>query len=985
MDDSNMEEEVQKINTLLVVFCSMIEAYYASDYDATKELWDYIFYTDSLWDKPGESTTDQHQRKQMWRDLMGQEPFVNSRENIERMCSLLNQQLNLWLAYQQRLIEKNNPLLQDIEMADIDEIEFSEEIRALQEELGFGRDLMNVLPEGARQLVLDHLASKYGPFILLNLRRVSKTMAASVAQNSYFAHVKACIMMANISSKISPALKSGATLFCAQLLKMQSIHELGNLNLILVRGGVMMSKALMYIINKMPQFVLDAVQMEESVLKSDIKLKRSLGSGFSYLNLVPATMNDLRDSVASKNVGQVKFDMVFDFKRSILIRLYQAATGLTKVFEKLNLNRGRFSRVAVSDQNRVATGDYHLGLPDDRIDYEYIPLQGKMPQFIYLLKKQFEDDISFYLNMDMLGPTGLYSSESNVPVIDRPWGDMATIRTYHQEDRILPPSILRTVAVMGATRHLGNVVQALYRITGVSYEGALSYSSSYRSRWTDSYQQNLWQFDGENRVIISMLEANLVSSKPYSYRVYPLGDMEPYTTVLGVYGSLLAPMLFNSGMEKVAKTREMLEILEFVQFDRSMVMGEVNTLVNVIVAISQVMPVYWSGEGREQSNPLVFYKGLIGFDEIESGEPAANKNDYPRPDLSQVKDMLDYYKSKWISVYDDHEPLARIKARAEMKNLSEFETDVISELLSEKFNYFLDTRDNTVIRMFQAIVLLQVSYPRSVYRYRGRTVGSDGNWAALPVPITWSSPTGGLLVTALPSEIFGSSFEITRQRQKLGDIFIKTYTVLSMDRVNRWLKREVAKRIGTDEDSINVRQDSLPDSVIESFPFVRMMNVPMILPDRNMDDFANARMSRPGFLTVIEESFHVNYMVGMANDSRPFLPRSDYDLDYWNNRIRDGFVPKEIMGIRGSVTLRDTIKIIDDRHRYRFMYVATSEDDILRLQTGALVEEFKRIQDEQISASRARANVVLSSMIQSVQMEVEGRGRAAKRPRGIEL
>lgn len=976
--ENEIDYEIQKLNSLLVVFCSMIEQYYNTDTTYTQELWDYIFYSDHLWK---DQTRDMELRKNEWLEIVGDVPYVNSPKNIDRICVILRRDLETWLSIQSERAIESNPLVADIPVSDvdipvsdvdilmsddnieIDDVTLSEEVKSLQEDLGYiKRQFLDAIPELARQRILDYLAEKYSPFILVQLRRVSKIVQNSVDSNRHFGTVRACTLLANIANKCSIHTMGGSitgdqTRLFAQIQKLQSAQELAHFSFGFSQGEVTMTRAFYDILHALAitGHNLSAIESEEN--------PRIIGRIFGKLNLIPDSLFDLQNMISAKKLGSYNAKAV-PIKKEIVMRMYVLKNRMRRVFETLNIP---------ILFKRTFKASFHMSLPDE-IPMVSIHVGNKMPQFIYLLHKYLENELTFYMNLDLLGESGYYKSGMSLPLLNRSWTTIQEVESKSLHDEILPTEILRSGAVLSMSRtSRTELVSAVYVTTIVDFEAAINYSVDSTSPWNTMLYSTLTPFDG--------LDHDTQMLRP---KVYLFQDIDYYSTSFGFYSSMLTPILVNQPTEHAVDSQNLLQLIKSSQFDGSFAMSSLTTMSNLVRSISNIAPVQWVLRMSNYKPMIIFYQNFICF---------ASKDISGGADRERMIDFLKLHEKYWIRVprgtnemdIQNHRLSSIFRAKRNIKTKAE-EDIFINSLRIEKCDTFIDMSDLTSpFGIFDIVSFLQVSFPRSFYRFPGRTIGNDGNWVGLPIVMTGVKYNREIFFSPIPSQILSSMF--IRYRKKFrNDVYIHHYTYFHLLGILKWIKTEASTHI--DLENVDIKADFVPDAVLEKFPFAHFIRFNSLsLTDKDLREFCLQRFAIPEPYTKYSHKQYTENMRVKGKTNGP--PQSDYDTKYWALKIMEGYFPEEMRAYDTSIDSKDfksTMSIIKDELRYKKKVNVTNEHEVLRFLPALLAYQFMLDHANLIEKSRQRARTTIESMqIQLVQVQLQMGGPvvATKRPRSV--
>jgi hypothetical protein len=968
-EEQVVELQIQKINSLIFSFCLMMEGFVGTDIDTTIELWDYVFYNDLMWQGYGEDHSDVESRKNIWRNSTGQEPYVNSEENIRLLCQLLESKLKLWLDLQDSLVNQKEVSFMDIpidlpiEMMDED-LEISKEILLAQAELGLFStipsaelvpvpvNLFQALPENVRQLILDFVAAKYGPFNLIKLKRVSKEIGDSVKKNPNYALVRACMLISNIASKmprdtVRPVNMDQRGFFYAQLVSKCNICELGTLTLSLTSDVIQMKKSLFGLLLHTTPGMLKVAGIPLGSEEAEASTQVISGI-FHRMEIITVSLASTERTPS--NVSKQKYPIDAATKHETIVSMMNAVIQLRKIFTALKIPLSR-----VADNSLKREQKYVMGM-DDVTEVVNVRIGTKMPLLIWHLKEKFPET-EFYFNMNMLGPHGYYRMDT-IPTLQGHWATSS----YKGAD-ILPTDFLRSAAMHSFFRNsLGTLRDSICKVTRIDWKSLITFCGSVDSPWNSTYHSKLEPLDQGYMHMYGTVPADF-------------GPHDNANTDYGLYPSALVRYITIGGKRYYKSPVEIFDQLSGAQFDGSLVTATLACITNIIRTLSRIIPVYWN-TGSGLKNQVVFYQDFVGISSIQESESFA---------LQPLSDLFSHYRDQWISILD-REKISSPKLKSLVKHYatgspSATEKAHLKGIFARyKFDNFIDMAKGP--SYFQLVVVLLVLYPKSLFRFAGRSLTRERKWAALPPVLTGSKPSKEIYTVHIPSTLFDTMFLVDRKSTRKKDTVISTYTYWSINTIAGWM----VNRMRSENRDVDFYSDYAGESITGAYPYMSIIESERIeMSYKNIESFADNALISPLPAYTYAEHIHERFRRKRNyNDQTNNSPGSDNDKSYWQSQIEKGVFAETILVKEKLGMMRaQTINVITQLERYNLPYAAYTEDDLLACQTAEIVKQFKEKQVELMNASLHKQQSEVDRINQIIVKLGPMSPQGLKRPRSV--
>lgn len=561
--------------------CKKLHTYIEVGPDSEKfnefsKIWYYIFSTgDVIWGNfVGEAKKMDIDidsfigRQRFWKEKFKQEPYVNTKTNIEIICDLLAQVLDRVLSPQ---VSPKKLKEEDI-------------------------DLFTLLPEELLQYIIGYIFAWPNTLSVFTISNVSKLFQHRIAHRPEYKMFKKAVFLANIASKCSS--ESPVKLY-AMLNKSSDVQDIGMHMISFHRDGVLIKKHVLNLAKDVDSIEYIRAHMETLQYMYRMESVIELEAFFNTLYIMNNTK--LAELLQIQFEDEIVSDVLEDTSdltvvtRSIIIIWYSAIV-LRDIFTYAKIDINSIDTTQQYKSNDVFTIKSVANVQGVNI----------VPRFIYWFlmsvpKPSHGNRDLFFINIDFLGKGGLYSNYECIPMLNSEALDRKNVGV-DMHDLILPHDLLKTGYFQ--TAEITNVsgvpilYDKIYRVTKISMDRLDKFVET-KSPWF-VYERERPDFAKPG-----------VLEKKYGLRGRNIGKLvnSEYRGTAGLYDSIQ----YISHVNPLRLSPNgIIGLMNMMQSDSTSDTAAIIFTVNIIFALSQDVPVWWVNITSDNMlEKVVFYKNFV--------------------------------------------------------------------------------------------------------------------------------------------------------------------------------------------------------------------------------------------------------------------------------------------------------------------------------------------------------------------------------------
>lgn len=599
MSAPKTQEKGHTIRYFIITVCKGIDEYVdvmegTSKYTEMQNLWNFVLNDKTLFMTKHDTL---EKRKKRWRDKHSEEPYVNSRKNIDILCKMLRDKIDVMV---KKAIGKT------LKPDDVSWIFW--------------------LPADVRINVISVLLAE-NPLFIARLMRVSKQLMNDVKTSNHYILFREATFIANIASKIPKY--SPVKLHCD--LRERCIFLFSDFfRIALFQEGIQLS-AILFRFMRLGEYFKEYEEKRDLLVDmlNDPDTKNRMDEKYKVLGELLAAAYRVIQEINKSQRYIIPFTINVTIDQFIIniMELYEASIMLKKILIKCSVDIEN-----IEQESRLSD----VGIRSSLKDYVQITGKNLVFRFIFWFLTETNYRDSFYINHSFIGQDGDYEDDESIPVLEKGPQHKRTVSAKYK-DQVLQSSVLRSAYVPRYSPSVMGVIPATYYIstvTLVDMNALHEYISQPNNQdpWTLVYKEKRKslvfikdEVDSDTEEQEENYEEILEDGTKIEYmgsvsafgdtdtKKYP-ADSRNFSLDLKnpVYGLYHSPFQFQDSTLDNKDQLKLFGILQMHDFVEDVPETHAGILLhNVVNSISQQIPILWVTKGKQGVDPVAIYRNCM--------------------------------------------------------------------------------------------------------------------------------------------------------------------------------------------------------------------------------------------------------------------------------------------------------------------------------------------------------------------------------------